>query len=77
MLVFLQAPKRYQNGGTFGVHSESHKIFKCTLYLRQTDTNGVVHSTQTAVRVCSTRQEEANSTTSQAAPNELKLGEGG
>ena len=32
MLVFLQAPKRYQNGGTYRVHSDSHKKFKCTLY---------------------------------------------
>ena len=46
MLVFLQAPKRCQNGGIFRVHSDkSHTMFffSCTLYLRQTDTNGVVH----------------------------------
>ena len=42
MLVFLQTPKRYQCGGTFRIHSDCHKIFQCILYLRQTDTNGVV-----------------------------------
>ena len=75
MPVFFQAPKRYQNGGTFRDHSDSHETFKCTLYLRQTDTNGV--STQTAVRVFSTRQGGEYHNITEAAPNELKLGEGG
>ena len=35
--------KRYQYGGTFTVHLDGHKMFKCTLYLRQTNTNGVGH----------------------------------
>ena len=39
----------------------------------KTDTR--VYSAQTTVRVCSNRQEERKSRTSQAAPNELKLGE--
>ena len=44
MLVILQASKRYQNdGGTFRVYSDSHKINVYTLHLRQTDTR-VAHA---------------------------------
>ena len=75
MLVLLQAPKRYQNGGTFRVHSDRHKIFKCTLYLRQTDTNGVVQTDGREGVLDEASREQHNIT--EAAPNELKLGESG
>ena len=35
MLVFLQAPKRYQDGGIFKVHSHTHRMSKFTLNLQQ------------------------------------------
>ena len=54
-------------------HLDGHKMFECVLYLRQYCYSG---SAQTAVRVCSNRQEERKITPSEAAPNELKLGEG-
>ena len=30
---FCRLQKRYQNGGTFRAHSDTHKVFKCTLLL--------------------------------------------
>ena len=35
--------KMIPESGTFRVHSDIHNVFKCTLYLLHTDTNGVVH----------------------------------
>ena len=71
ILVFLQTPQRYQYGGTFRVHLDGHKMFKCTSYLRKTDTTGVVHR-----RSCGcarpARRKQLNIT--EAAPNELNLG---
>ena len=52
MLVDLQAPKRHLNGGTFKVFSDTSNKMLNVHY---------IYSTQTAVRVCSTRQ-EGNST---------------
>ena len=33
----LADPKRYQNGGTFRVHSYSYKMFKCNLIVYSSD----------------------------------------
>ena len=72
---FFRSPKRFKNGGTFRVHSDRHKIFKCTLYLRQTDTNGVVQTDGREGVLDEASREQHNIT--EAAPNELKLGESG
>ena len=70
MLVFLQTPKRYQKGGTFKVYSDSHKMFKYTLYLRQTHT-WVVHED-----VLEEAGGAEQHSITETAPNELKLGQG-
>ena len=50
-------------------------MFKRTLYLRQTDTNGVVQTDGREGVLDEASREQHNIT--EAAPNELKLGESG
>ena len=69
-LVFLQAPKRQQSGGTFRVYSYSHEMFEYTLYLRYTDTR-VVHE---GVMEQAGGAQQHNIT---ETPSKLKLGEDG
>ena len=73
MLVFLQTPERYQHGGTCRAHLDSHKMFKCILYLRQTLMGLYTDGHEGVLDEAGGEQHSII----EAAPHELKLGEGG